>query len=289
MDAELRARIGGIAIDAARAVGYRSAGTIEGLLDTDGSYYFLEMNTRVQVEHTVTEVVTGIDIVREQIQVAAGEPLRSRRRRSSFAGMPSSAASTPKTSHAGFFLARADHGLPRACGHRSARGFRGAGRRRDLRALRPDDREAHRSRRRSRAREEADAARARGVRDRGADHAPRVPPCAPRDPVLRRRRHVPGRGGVGGAGSTRPGARSVVSSENKRRSLGGRTAGRRLDARPRRRRRDRRPPARGSAAAPQSHRGRSWRDDIASAAEDSCRRQRAPSRARCRARCSRSP
>jgi acetyl-CoA/propionyl-CoA carboxylase biotin carboxyl carrier protein len=75
VDDELRARIGAIAIDAARAVGYRSAGTIEGLLDVDGSYYFLEMNTRVQVEHTVTEAVTGIDIVREQIRVAAGEPL----------------------------------------------------------------------------------------------------------------------------------------------------------------------------------------------------------------------
>ena len=75
VDAELRARIGAIAIDAARAVGYRSAGTVEGLLDADGSYYFLEMNTRVQVEHTVTEAVTGIDIVREQVLVAAGEPL----------------------------------------------------------------------------------------------------------------------------------------------------------------------------------------------------------------------
>jgi acetyl-CoA/propionyl-CoA/long-chain acyl-CoA carboxylase, biotin carboxylase, biotin carboxyl carrier protein len=75
VDDELRRRIGGIAVDAARAVGYRSAGTIEGLLDADGSYYFLEMNTRVQVEHTVTEVVTGVDIVREQIRVAAGEPL----------------------------------------------------------------------------------------------------------------------------------------------------------------------------------------------------------------------
>jgi len=75
VDDELRARIGSIAIDVARAVGYRSAGTIEGLLDADGSYYFLEMNTRVQVEHTVTEAVTGIDIVREQIRVAAGEPL----------------------------------------------------------------------------------------------------------------------------------------------------------------------------------------------------------------------
>jgi acetyl-CoA/propionyl-CoA carboxylase, biotin carboxylase, biotin carboxyl carrier protein len=75
VDAELRERIGRIAIDAATAVGYRSAGTIEGLLAHDRSYYFLEMNTRVQVEHTVTEAVTGLDIVREQIRVAAGEPL----------------------------------------------------------------------------------------------------------------------------------------------------------------------------------------------------------------------
>jgi acetyl-CoA/propionyl-CoA carboxylase biotin carboxyl carrier protein len=72
---ELREQIGRIAVDAARAVGYRSAGTIEGLLTSDGSYYFLEMNTRLQVEHTVTEMVTGIDIVREQLRVAAGEPL----------------------------------------------------------------------------------------------------------------------------------------------------------------------------------------------------------------------
>ena len=72
---ELRARIGALAVDAARAVEYRSAGTIEGLLTADGEYFFLEMNTRVQVEHTVTEAVTGIDIVREQILVAAGEPL----------------------------------------------------------------------------------------------------------------------------------------------------------------------------------------------------------------------
>ena len=75
VDPELRERIGRIAVDAARAVAYRSAGTIEGLLARDGSYYFLEMNTRVQVEHTVTEEVTGIDIVREQVLIAAGEPL----------------------------------------------------------------------------------------------------------------------------------------------------------------------------------------------------------------------
>ena len=72
---ELRGRIGALAVDAARAVGYRGAGTIEGLLDRDGDYFFLEMNTRIQVEHPVTELVTGIDLVREQILVAAGEPL----------------------------------------------------------------------------------------------------------------------------------------------------------------------------------------------------------------------
>ncbi len=72
---ELRERIGRIALDAARAVGYRSAGTIEGLLDRDGNYYFLEMNTRIQVEHTVTELATGIDLVREQVLIAAGAPL----------------------------------------------------------------------------------------------------------------------------------------------------------------------------------------------------------------------
>jgi acetyl-CoA/propionyl-CoA carboxylase biotin carboxyl carrier protein len=75
VDEELRARIGAIAVAAARAAGYRSAGTIEGLLTADGEYFFMEMNTRIQVEHTVTEAVTGLDLVREQILVAAGEPL----------------------------------------------------------------------------------------------------------------------------------------------------------------------------------------------------------------------
>ena len=70
----MRERIGEIATDAARAVGYVGAGTIEGLWQ-DGEYFFLEMNTRVQVEHCVTEMVTGIDIVKEGIRAAAGEPL----------------------------------------------------------------------------------------------------------------------------------------------------------------------------------------------------------------------
>jgi acetyl-CoA/propionyl-CoA carboxylase, biotin carboxylase, biotin carboxyl carrier protein len=74
VDDEMRERIGAIATDAARAVGYRSAGTVEGLQVGD-DYFFLEMNTRVQVEHCVTEMVTGFDIVREQVRIAAGEEL----------------------------------------------------------------------------------------------------------------------------------------------------------------------------------------------------------------------
>jgi acetyl-CoA/propionyl-CoA carboxylase, biotin carboxylase, biotin carboxyl carrier protein len=78
VDEELRERIGAIGVEAARACGYRSAGTIEGLLTRDGDYFFMEMNTRIQVEHTVTEMVTGLDLVREQILVAVGEPLSLR-------------------------------------------------------------------------------------------------------------------------------------------------------------------------------------------------------------------
>jgi len=74
VDEELRARIGTIATEAAAAVDYTGAGTVEGLLQ-EGEYFFLEMNTRVQVEHPVTELVTGIDIVKEGIRIAAGEPL----------------------------------------------------------------------------------------------------------------------------------------------------------------------------------------------------------------------
>ena len=75
MTPELRERMGGDAVKAAEAIGYVGAGTVEFLLDEDGSYYFIEMNTRIQVEHPVTEVTTGFDLVKEQILVAAGEPL----------------------------------------------------------------------------------------------------------------------------------------------------------------------------------------------------------------------
>ncbi len=75
VDWKLRKKMGEVAVKAARSVNYVNAGTIEFLLDTDGKFYFLEMNTRVQVEHGVTELITGIDIVREQIRIAAGEKL----------------------------------------------------------------------------------------------------------------------------------------------------------------------------------------------------------------------
>ena len=75
VDDELRARIGKIGVDAALAAGYVSAGTVEGLLTAEGEYFFMEMNTRIQVEHTVTEMVTGLDLVREQVLIALGEPL----------------------------------------------------------------------------------------------------------------------------------------------------------------------------------------------------------------------
>jgi acetyl-CoA carboxylase biotin carboxylase subunit len=78
VNAELRARMGEAAVRAAAAVGYRSAGTVEFLLDPAGNFYFLEMNTRIQVEHPVTEMIYGVDLVREQLRIAAGQATRIR-------------------------------------------------------------------------------------------------------------------------------------------------------------------------------------------------------------------
>lgn len=77
---KLRKRMGETAVRAAKAAGYESAGTIEFLLDQSGEFYFMEMNTRIQVEHPVTEFVSGVDLIKEQIRIAAGEPLSVRQK-----------------------------------------------------------------------------------------------------------------------------------------------------------------------------------------------------------------
>lgn len=86
IDDELQEKMGRTAVQAARAVGYESAGTIEFLLDKDKNYYFMEMNTRIQVEHPVTEFVTNVDLIKSQIRIAAGEPLNIRQEDIEFKG-----------------------------------------------------------------------------------------------------------------------------------------------------------------------------------------------------------
>jgi acetyl-CoA carboxylase biotin carboxylase subunit len=81
LDTELRNEMGKAAVAAARAAKYRNAGTVEFLLAADGAFYFMEMNTRIQVEHPVTELVTGVDLVKEQLLIADGQPMSLPKRR----------------------------------------------------------------------------------------------------------------------------------------------------------------------------------------------------------------
>ena len=102
MTGDLREKMGGAAVEAARAVKYRGAGTVEFLLDAEGEFYFLEMNTRLQVEHPVTELTTGFDLVALQIRIAEGEPLPFHQEDVKFGGHAIEARLYAEDSAAGF-------------------------------------------------------------------------------------------------------------------------------------------------------------------------------------------
>ncbi len=161
VDPELRERIGKIGTEAARAVGYRSRRHVEGLLQ-DGEYFFLEMNTRVQVEHCVTEMVTGIDIVREQVKIAAGEPLAYAQEDVVLRGHAIECRINAEDASKNFAPAPGqDRLVPRAVGAVRARRLGRRGGLRGAAPLRPDDRQADRLGRGPRGVDQAHAARPR--------------------------------------------------------------------------------------------------------------------------------
>ena len=179
MDGTLRERFREAAIELTRASGYVNAGTIECIVDEDGSFYFLEMNTRLQVEHTVTEMVTGLDIVALQLAVAQGETIGhlDPQPRGHAIQCRINAEDPGGTSS----RARTHHPLPRAGGPVRAHRFGRRAGRRGSRRLRLDVRQADRVRRGPRAGAPPHASGPRGVRGGGRAHDDPGPSL---DPVL---------------------------------------------------------------------------------------------------------
>ena len=198
---KVRRKMGGVVVDAARAVQYTNAGTFEFLMDGDGRFYFMEVNTRLQVEHPVTEMVTGIDIVKEQIRIAAGERLSFKQSEITFTGHAIECrinAEDPET----FAPSPGTHPRVQRAGRPGrARRHGRAHRLHDSAVLRLDDRQGDRPRPRSPGSDRPHAADPRDDRNRGHQdqHSP-----APQDP---RRRRLPGRTAEHQLHGALPGAR----------------------------------------------------------------------------------
>ena len=158
---ELREKMGAVAVNACKEIGYSSAGTFEFLLDEDGSFYFMEMNTRIQVEHPVTEMVTLADIVRNQIRIASGEDLQyqqiGRADRRTFDRMPHKC----RRSREVYAEPGQDHGLQYPGRTRGSRGYGRLSGIHGAAVLRFDDRKIDRARSHSGTGDRTNAASAR--------------------------------------------------------------------------------------------------------------------------------
>ena len=238
VDEALRERIGEIAVNAARAAGYRSAGTIEGLLTAAGEYFFMEMNTRIQVEHTVTELVTGLDLVREQILIAQGEPISVRQEDVSLRGHAIECRINAEDVGKGFLPAPGlitAYEEPSGPGVRVDSGVRAGDEISGLYDPMIAKLIVHDTEPRDSAAE--DASCARRVPDRRAADAARVPCGAALGAMLHRGRDLPRARGVRGARPASGGDDGVVLSSDNNDT---RRLGRHADPRARRRRRGRR-------------------------------------------------